>query len=59
MSIIAEISQAIQNGKMKLIKELVPQAIEQGHTAQDILNNGLLLPQRQRGRHPAVRHHDR
>ena len=42
MSIIAEISQAIQNGKMKLIKELVPQAIEQGHSAQDILNNGLL-----------------
>jgi len=42
MTIIEEISQAIQNGKMKLIKELVPQAIEQGHTAQDILNNGLL-----------------
>ena len=42
MAIIEEISQAIQNGKMKLIKELVPQAIEQGHTAQDILNNGLL-----------------
>ena len=42
MTIIEEISQAIQNGKMKLIKELVPQAIEQGCTAQDILNNGLL-----------------
>ncbi|MBQ8263825.1 MAG: corrinoid protein [Oscillospiraceae bacterium] len=42
MSIIAEISQAIQNGKMKLIKELVPQAIEQGHSAQEILNDGLL-----------------
>ena len=42
MTIIEEISQAIQSGKMKLIKELVPQAIEQGCTAQDILNNGLL-----------------
>ena len=42
MTIIEEISQAIQTGKMKIIKELVPQAIEQGHTAQDILNNGLL-----------------
>ena len=42
MAIIEEISQAIQSGKMKLIKELVPQAIEQGHTAQEILNDGLL-----------------
>ena len=42
MTIIEEISQAIQNGKMKIIKELVPQAIEQGHTAQEILNDGLL-----------------
>ena len=42
MSIIAEISQAIRNGKMKIIKELVPQAIEQGFSAQTILNDGLL-----------------
>lgn len=42
MTIIEEISQAIQNGKMKLIKELVPKAIEEGHSAQEILNEGLL-----------------
>ena len=42
MTIIEEISQAIQNGKMKLIKELVPKAIEEGHSAQEILNDGLL-----------------
>ena len=41
-AIIEEISQAIQTGKMKLIKELVPQAIDEGNTAQEILNNGLL-----------------
>ena len=41
-AIIEEISQAIQNGKMKLIKELVPKAIEEGHSAQTILNDGLL-----------------
>lgn len=43
MTVIEEISQAIQNGKMKLVKELVPKAIEEGCSAQDILNNGLLL----------------
>ena len=42
MTIIEEISQAIQTGKMKIIKELVPQAIEQGFSAQTILNDGLL-----------------
>lgn len=42
MTVIEEISQAIQNGKMKLVKELVPKAIEEGCSAQDILNNGLL-----------------
>ena len=42
MTIIEEISQAIQNGKMKLIKDLVPKAIEEGHSAQEILNDGLL-----------------
>lgn len=41
-AIIEEISQAIQAGKMKLIKDLVPQAIEEGNTAQEILDNGLL-----------------
>ena len=41
-TIIEEISQAIQNGKMKLIKEMVPKAIEEGYSAQVILNDGLL-----------------
>ena len=41
-TIIEDISLAIQNGKMKLIKEMVPQAIEQGYSAQVILNDGLL-----------------
>jgi len=42
MTVIEEISQAIQNGKLKLIKELVPKAIEEGYSAQVILNEGLL-----------------
>ena len=42
MAILDDISTAIQTGKMKLIKELVPQAIEQGLSAQSILNDGLL-----------------
>ncbi len=39
---LEEISQAIQTGKMKLVKELVPKAIEEGCSAQSILNDGLL-----------------
>ena len=39
---IKEIATAVQNGKAKLIKELVPKAIEEGNTAQEILNEGLL-----------------
>lgn len=42
MTIIEEISEAIEKGKVKIIKELVPAAIEQGHSAQEILNDGLL-----------------
>ncbi|MBO4831848.1 MAG: corrinoid protein [Oscillospiraceae bacterium] len=42
MTTIEEISAAVEKGKAKLIKELVPRAIEEGCTAQDILNNGLL-----------------
>ena len=42
MSIIEEISEAIEKGKVKIVKELVPAAIEQGHSAQEILNDGLL-----------------
>ena len=42
MSTIQEISKAIETGKMKLVKELVPKAIEEGCSAQEILNDGLL-----------------
>ncbi len=42
MSIIADISKAIETGKMKIVKELVPQAIAEGHSSQEILNDGLL-----------------
>lgn len=42
MSVIEEISSAVEKGKAKLIKELVPKAIEEGHSAQEILNDGLL-----------------
>ena len=34
MTIIEEISEAIEKGKVKIVKELVPAAIEQGHSAQ-------------------------
>ena len=42
MSIISEISEKIQAGKTKDIKVLVPQALEEGFAARDILENGLL-----------------
>lgn len=42
MSIISEISEKIQAGKTKDIKVLVPQALEEGHTAREILEQGLL-----------------
>ena len=42
MSTIQEISKAIETGKMKLVKELVPKAVEEGCSAQEILNDGLL-----------------
>ena len=42
MSTLEEISAAVEKGKAKLIKELVPKAIEEGFTAQEILNDGLL-----------------
>lgn len=42
MSTLAEISEAMQKGRAKLIKTLVPQALEEGIPAQDILQNGLL-----------------
>ena len=39
---LQQISQQLQAGKAKIVKELVRQAIEQGYTPQDILENGLL-----------------
>ena len=36
------IADAVEHGKSKLIKDLVPKAIEEGNSAQDILNEGLL-----------------
>ena len=39
---IEEIAAAVEKGKAKLIKDLVPKAIEEGCSAQEILNDGLL-----------------
>ena len=42
MTTLEEISAAVEKGKAKLIRELVPKAIDEGYTAQQILNDGLL-----------------
>ena len=42
MSTLNEISEAMQKGRAKLIKTLVPQALEEDIPAQDILQDGLL-----------------
>lgn len=42
MAILEEISQQLQDGKAKAVKQLVITAIEEGLGAQDILENGLL-----------------
>ncbi|VBB07603.1 Hypothetical protein LUCI_2868 [Lucifera butyrica] len=42
MSILKEISQNLQNGKAKVVKELVQKAIDEGITAEMILKEGLL-----------------
>jgi len=42
MSILDEISQNLQSGKAKIVKELVQKAINEGNSAEDILNEGLL-----------------
>ena len=41
-TIISDISEAMQHGKSKLVKQLVPQALEEGIPAQTILEEGLL-----------------
>ena len=42
MSILTDISENLQRGKAKVVKELVQQAIDQGIPAQQILDEGLL-----------------
>ena len=41
-ALLNEISIALQNGKAKTVKELIPQALEEGIPPQDILEQGLL-----------------
>ena len=42
MSILNDISENLQRGKAKVVKELVQQAIDEGIPVQQILNEGLL-----------------
>lgn len=42
MSIFDEISQGLQKGRVKIVKDLVQQAIDDGAEAQEILDKGLL-----------------
>ena len=42
MSILNEISENLQKGKAKVVKELVQQAIDEGIPAKQILEEGLL-----------------
>lgn len=42
MDILNEISQAMQKGRAKLVRELVPKAMEEGISAKQILEEGLL-----------------
>jgi len=42
MSLLNEISVALQNGKAKIVKELVGQALSEGLSAKEILQEGLL-----------------
>lgn len=42
MALLQEISEQIQKGKAKVVKELVQQAIDEGVPAKDILDQGLL-----------------
>ena len=42
MSIIDDISSAVQRGKRKEVKKLVPQALEEGCDPQEILNKGMI-----------------
>ena len=42
MAVLQEISEQLQRGKAKLVKELVQQAIDEGIPAKEILEEGLL-----------------
>lgn len=42
MSTLSEIYENMQKGKAKMVKQLVPKALEEGYSAQQILNEGLL-----------------
>lgn len=42
MSIFNEISEALQRGKAKIVSELVQKAVDEGVSAKEILENGLL-----------------
>ena len=42
MSILTDISENLQKGKAKIVKELVTQAVEEGMSPEIILNEGLL-----------------
>ena len=42
MNIYSEISENLQKGRAKLVKELVEQAVAEGRPAAEILNEGLL-----------------
>ncbi len=42
MSVLVEINEFVQKGRAKNVKELVSQALENGVTAKEILNDGLI-----------------
>lgn len=42
MVVLSEISENLQKGKAKIVKEMVQQAIDEGANAEQILNEGLL-----------------
>ena len=42
MSILSEISENLQKGRAKVVRELVQQAIDEGISAKEILEEGLL-----------------
>ena len=42
MEMLKEISEALQEGNLKVVTDLVPKALEQGISAKDVLEKGLL-----------------